>query len=111
GWVDALTQRFVDIILAIPPIVLLIYAISVFAGRSGAYTRMFWIIVIVGFIVAMGSARVIRGAAIATANNQYVDAARTIGASNGRIIVRHIIPNVIPVAIVLATVNVGGVIL
>lgn len=111
GWIDTIIQRLVDIVLAIPPIILLIYSISVFAGRSGAYSRMAWITVIVGFIIAMGSARVIRGAAIATSNNQYVDAARTIGATNARIIVRHIVPNVIPIVIVLATVNVGAVIL
>jgi peptide/nickel transport system permease protein len=111
GWIDTIVQRFVDIVLAIPPIILLIYGISVFAGRSGPYGRMFWIIVIVGFIVATGSARVIRGAALAVANNQYVDAARTIGATDAGIIFRHIIPNVVPVAIVLATVNIGGVIL
>jgi peptide/nickel transport system permease protein len=111
GWIDTIIQRLVDIVLAIPPIILLIYGISVFAGRSGAYVRVFWIILIVGFIIAMGSSRVIRGAAIATANNQYVDAARTIGATNARIIMRHIVPNVVPVAIVLATVNVGTVIL
>src|SRR5947208_2415982 len=56
GWIDTLVQRGVDILLAIPPIVLLIYAISVFASRSGAYVRMFWIIIIVGAIISFGSA-------------------------------------------------------
>jgi peptide/nickel transport system permease protein len=111
GWIDTLVQRAVDILLAIPPIVLLIYSISVFASRSGAYVRMFWIIVIVGAIISFGSARVVRGAAISAANNQYVDAARTIGASHLRIVFRHIVPNVIPVVIVLATVNIGAAIL
>ncbi len=111
GWADTIIQRFVDVILAIPPIILLIYGLTAFTARSGPYVRMLGIILIIGFIVAMGSARVIRGAAIATANNQYVDAARTIGATNARIIARHIVPNVVPVAIVLATVNVGAVIL
>jgi peptide/nickel transport system permease protein len=111
GWVDTIIQRMVDIVLAIPPIILLIYGLNVFAGRSGPYSRMLWITVIVGFIIAMGSARVVRGAAIATANNQYVDAARTIGATNARIVLHHIVPNVVPVAIVLATVSVGTVIL
>ncbi len=111
GWIDTIVQRLVDIVLAIPPIILLIYSISVFAGRSGAYSRMAWITVIVGFIIAMGSARVIRGAAISVSNNQYIDAARTLGATNGRIVLRHIVPNVIPIVIVLATVNVGAVIL
>jgi peptide/nickel transport system permease protein len=111
GWVDTIIQRFVDTVLAIPPLILVIYAIITFSARSGPYGRMFWITVIVGFIVAMATTRVIRGAAIATANNQYVDAARTIGATDMRIVFRHIIPNVVPVAIVLATVNVGTVVL
>ena len=111
GWVDTITQRVIDVILSIPAIVLLIFAISVFAGRSGPYGRMFWIIVIVGFIVSAASIRVVRSAAIATSNNQYVDAARTLGATNARIVFRHIVPNVVPVAIVLATVNLGTAIL
>jgi peptide/nickel transport system permease protein len=111
GWVDTIIQRVIDVILSIPAVVLLIFSISVFAGRSGPYGRMFWIILIVGFILSAANVRVIRGAAIATMNNQYVDAARTIGATNSRIIFRHIVPNVIPVAIVLATVNLGTAIL
>ncbi len=111
GWIDTTVQRFIDVILSIPGLILLIFAISVFAGRSGPYMRMLWIIVILGFLVAAAAVRVVRSAAIATANNQYVDAARTIGASDARIILRHLLPNVMPVAIVLATVNVGGIIL
>jgi peptide/nickel transport system permease protein len=111
GWVDTVVQRLVDIVLSIPPIVLLIFSISVFAGRSGPYGRMFWIIMIVGFVISAGAIRVVRSAAIATSNNQYVDAARTIGATDARIVFRHIMPNVVPVAIVLATVNLGTAIL
>lgn len=111
GWIDTIIQRVIDVILSIPAVILLIFSISVFAGRSGPYGRMFWIIVIVGFVLSAANVRVIRGAAIATVNNQYVDAARTIGANNWRIIFRHIVPNVVPVAIVLATVNLGTAIL
>lgn len=111
GWVDTLIQRFVDIILAIPPVILLIFAVSVFAGRSGPYGRMFWIIMLVGFILSAAAVRVIRSAAISTAQNQYVDAARALGATDARIMFWHIVPNVLPIAIVLATVNVGTAIL
>ena len=52
-----------------------------------------------------------RGAAIATANNPYVDAARTLGASNTRIVFRHVMPNVFPVVIVLSSVQLGTAIL
>lgn len=111
GWTDTITQRLVDILLAIPPIILLIFGLSVFATRSGPYVRMVWIILILSVIITASSARVVRGAAIATSNNQYIDAARTIGATNLRIIFHHLVPNVIPVVIVLATVQLGAVIL
>ncbi len=111
GWTDTIIQRFVDAILAIPALILVIYVIIVFAGRSGPYVRMFWITTIVGFIVGIGATRVVRGAAIATAQNQYVDAARALGATNLRVVFRHIVPNVVPIAIVLATINVGTLVL
>ena len=111
GWFDTIVQRMVDIVLAIPAIILLIFALTVFASRASAYETMFWIILIVGSLLGVNSIRVIRGAAISSAQNQYVDAARTIGASNMRIILRHLVPNVIPVVIVLATVQVGAAIL
>ena len=111
GWFDTITQRLVDIVLAIPAIILLIYGLTVFAGSAGPYTRMFWIILIVGILISAASIRVVRSATLATANTPYVDAARTIGATNTRIIIRHIVPNVIPVVIVLATVQLGTAIL
>ncbi len=111
GWIDTLIQRLIDIILSIPALILLIFMLSVFAGRSGPYGRMFWIIMIVGLVLAAAGVRVVRSSAIAVANNQYVDAARALGATDWRIIFRHVMPNVIPVTIVLATVNLGAAIL
>lgn len=111
GWLDTIIQRVIDIILAIPGLVLLIFALTVFASRAGPYGRMFWIVIILSVIITASSARVVRGGAIAIANNQYIDAARTIGATNSRIIIRHIAPNVIPIVLVLATVQLGAVIL
>jgi peptide/nickel transport system permease protein len=111
GWADTIMQRLVDIVLAIPPIILLIFMLSVFAERSGAYARMLWIIVVVSIIISASTARVVRGSALSLTQNQYVDAVKTIGATDWRIIFRHIIPNVFPLVIVLATVQVGAVIL
>jgi peptide/nickel transport system permease protein len=111
GWMDTITQRLVDVMLAIPPLVLLVFAISAFAGRSGPYVRMSWIIIIVAVILAAASTRVVRAATIATAHTPYIDAARTIGANDFRIVFRHIVPNVIPVLIVFGTVNLGTAIL
>jgi peptide/nickel transport system permease protein len=111
GWPDTIIQRLIDIVLAIPAIILLIYGVTVFASTAGAYTRMTWIIVIIGIILAAGTTRVVRGATIATASNPYVDAARALGASHLRIIFLHIVPNVFPVVIVFATVSLGTAIL
>ncbi len=111
GWVDTIMQRLVDVVLAIPAVILLLFGLSVFAGRAGPYQTMVWIVILLTIVLTAGSARVVRGAVIATSNNQYVDAARTIGATNSRIIVRHIVPNVIPVVIVLSSVQLGGIIL
>jgi peptide/nickel transport system permease protein len=111
GAADMFAQRIVDVFLAIPAIVLLLFAITVFASRAGPYKIMFWIIIIVGFLLAVGSIRIIRGAAISTANNQYVDAARSLGATHMRIVRSHIVPNVIPVVIVVASIQIGTAIL
>ena len=111
GWSDTIFQRIVDVFLAIPAIILLIFAITVFAARADAYEVMFWIIVIVGFLLGVGQIRVVRGSTISVAANQYVDAARAVGASNGRIILRHVVPNVFPVIIVLSSVGIGTAIL
>jgi peptide/nickel transport system permease protein len=111
GWTDTIIQRLIDVILAIPPIVLLVFALTVFTARSGPYIKMFWITAIIGLLLAAASVRVVRGAALSVAANQYVDAARTIGAGNARIIFRHLVPNVVPIVIVLATVQLGTAIL
>jgi len=111
GWIDTIVQRFVDVILSIPALILVIYVIIVFAARAGPYERMFWIAAVVGFIVGVGATRVVRGAAISTAQNQYVDAARALGATNMRVVLQHVVPNVVPIVIVLATINVGTLVL
>jgi peptide/nickel transport system permease protein len=126
GWSDTLFQRLVDVFLAIPAVVLLIFTITVFASRPDgkvglgpvsvnlgepAYEIMFWIILIVGVLLGVGTIRVVRGAAISVGANQYIDAARALGASNTRIVVRHVMPNVLPVVIVLASIGIGTAIL
>ena len=111
SWTDTAIQRIVDVFLAIPAIVLLLFGLSVFAPDASAYESMFWIIIFLTIIITAASVRVVRSAAIATAANQYVDAARALGATNTRIIGRHIVPNTIPVVIVLSTLQLGAVIL
>lgn len=109
GRFDLVIQRFVDAWIAFPAIVILITGVQVAKGYVGssAAAQTMAIIIVLAVILAAGSSRVIRGAAIATAQNDYVEAARTIGASEPRIIIYHILPNVMPVIIVLATLQLG----
>ena len=111
GWLDTLMQRLVDIWIAFPPLILIVTWMSVFALRAGPERRAFWLILSLGLVIAAGSSRVVRGAVISIKNNQYVDAARTLGASDRRIIFRHIVPNILPVVIILSTVQLGAAIL
>ena len=105
GWFDILFQRLVDAWQSFPPLVILLSLISVM--QPGVPT----LIVAIGILSASGSSRVIRSAALATKENQYVEAARAVGASHARIIVRYILPNVFTVIIIIATIGLGGVIL
>jgi peptide/nickel transport system permease protein len=123
GWTDTIIQRFVDVILAIPAVITVVFVLFAYgsdvpgwfndvAGRDAEnYWRAAVITATIGVLFAVGSVRVVRGSAISTSTNQYVDAARTIGASDARIVIRHIMPNVLPVVIVLATVQLGGALL
>jgi peptide/nickel transport system permease protein len=123
GWVDTIMQRFVDTVLAIPPVIVVVFVLYAYADTvpgwwetiTGKYAEDYWkaavITATVGVLLAVGSIRVVRGAAISTSANQYVDAARTIGATNMRIVFRHVMPNVLPVVIVLASVQLGSALL
>ena len=61
------------------------------------------VIVVIGIVIVPGVARVVRGAALAERHQQYVEAARALGASDRRILLRHLLPNLAPLAIVLST--------
>lgn len=63
---------------------------------------------VIAIVIAPGSSRVIRGAVLTINENIYIEAARSIGASDVRIAMRHILPNVVPPVIIIATVWVGN---
>jgi peptide/nickel transport system permease protein len=105
-WPDYLLQRTGEFAGAFPGLVLLLIIIAV----MGPSIRTLVVAFSVGAVLPHSS-RVIRGAVISLKYNQYVDAARALGASNARIILLHILPNVAPVAIVMATLGLGGMIL
>jgi peptide/nickel transport system permease protein len=99
GVVDAATMWLVNVIWAIPTL-LLVFAITFALGKG------FWIIFIaVGLTMWVGTARLIRGQVMSLKQLEYIQAARTMGFSNWRIIVHHILPNVIGPTIVMAASN------
>ncbi len=105
GWWDLILLRIVDGFMAIP---LLLIAI-VFVGIFGA--GMFNIIAILSVASGIGQSRVLRSGVIAIKEQQYIEASRAIGCSSLRIFIRHILPNVSPIIIVLMSTALGGVIL
>lgn len=105
GRFDLTVQRFMDSMLSIPTIVL---ALVIVAALGVGLTN---IIVAIGISQVPQINRVVRGAVIAEKENVYVEAARAIGCGEGRIIGKHILPNVTAPIIIMATVTIAGAIL
>lgn len=99
GWFDLVMQRVVDAFLSIPGIVLALFFAAVFNPSETTG------IVAITIIIIPFNARVIRSAVLAVKSNVYVEAARAIGASNTRVMLRHILPNIVaPILIMVSTV-------
>jgi peptide/nickel transport system permease protein len=105
GWVDETIMRLVDVLYAFPFLVLAIALVAVF-GQG--FWKLVGALVAVGWI---GYARLIRGEVLGVSERDYVLAARALGASDHRILRRHVVPNAIAPVIVQATLNVGTVVL
>ncbi len=105
GLVDTLGQRLVDIWMSLPGLVLIISVVAVFG------TGITQLLVILGFVFAGGTSRVIRSATIAIRSSMFIEAAHAVGAPHARVMFRYILPNVLPTMIVVATVQLGGIIL
>ncbi|MGE3960088.1 MAG: ABC transporter permease [Dehalococcoidia bacterium] len=105
GWVDYAIQRLVDSFQSIPYLIMLI-AIMVVLGPS-----LTNVIIALSFRRAIVESRVMRGATMGILNNTYIEAARATGATNVRIMLRHLVPNIMPTLIVLGSIGFAGVIL
>jgi len=105
GWVDDILMRFTEIIMAFPTFFLLLTIISI-VERS-----IFNIMVVIGLTSWTGLARMVRGQILSLREQEFVLAARALGASDARIIFRHILPNALAPVIVSATLRIGGAIL
>lgn len=102
GKVDQVLQRIVDTLMSFPGIVL---ALAVVAVLGQSLTN---IILVIGLVIAPGASRVVRGTVLSVKHNVYIDAARSVGASDLRIVLRHILPNVFAPIIILASVWIGN---
>ena len=105
GIVDMLIMRLADIFMAFPYILFTITFLAVFGP---GFQNVFIAIGVLGW---KSTARVFRSAIMSVKQNDYVDAARAMGASDARIIIRHIFPNSVATIIVYATMSIGGAIL
>ncbi|WP_127585423.1 oligopeptide ABC transporter permease [Paenibacillus koleovorans] len=105
GRTDSILMRFVDMMLAFPTFFLLIAVVTLF---KPSLTNIIIVLVVFGW---MGKSRLLRGQILSIKNREYIDAARTIGMSDLRIIFVHILPNALAPVIVSATLQMGTMIL
>jgi peptide/nickel transport system permease protein len=102
GWADRLLMRATDLVLVFPTFFLLILAVATF-GRS-----LTLLILMIGFTSWPANARVVRALMLKLRRQDFVAAARVIGADDLRIVVRHLIPQLTPVIIASATIRVAS---
>ncbi len=102
GFVDAALMRFADLVLTIP-------ALALAAALAKNFGGTWWIIgLILAGVSAPYVARVVRGVVLSLREREFIEASRALGASNLRIMVRHLLPNTVPVLIVNATLLVAA---
>ncbi len=104
-WVDTITMRIVDMMLAFPGI---LFAMSIVAILG---TSLFNLMLAVGISSIPEYTRVVRGSVLSTREMEYITAARVSGANGRTIMLRHILPNILPPIIVLATLGIAGAII
>ena len=110
GRTDMIVQRFMDVILAFPIIVLALAMVGVM-GKNVVFGIDWNLIIAIGLPMLPRVARVVRSSALAVREMPYIDAARTAGFSHARIIFRHIVPNVVAPYLIMLTASVGQAIL
>ncbi|MFC2041720.1 ABC transporter permease [Chloroflexota bacterium] len=105
GWVDMVLMRFTDIVMTFPWFLLLVFIIFIFGPD------LTFIILTIGLTGWTGTARLVRSEALSLRTREFIMASKSLGASDRRIIFRHLIPNVMSPIIVIATLSIPGIIL
>ncbi|GAA4905161.1 peptide/nickel transport system permease protein [Stackebrandtia albiflava] len=106
GWVDAIMMRIVDVIFVVP-------FLAVVAAVSTGINRVTWleIALLIGLLGWGTTARLVRGQVLSLREQEFIEAARAVGASNTRIVFRHLLPNVTGIILVSATLAIVSAIL
>jgi oligopeptide transport system permease protein len=123
GKTDALMMRFVEILYAIPRLIIIIIATFVYDPKlkealvhvaNGAlvgYTRIIILVLSLGLIEWLTMARIVRGQVLSLKAQQFVLAARALGQSHVKIIIRHLLPNLVGIVVIYLTLTIPAVIL
>ena len=111
GLLDNIMMRIAEAIMSIPSFYLLIILAAILPANMTSTQRFTLIIVILAFIGWAGFARVVRGMVLSIKNQEFVESAKSIGASSLRIIVKHILPQTASYVLVAITLSVPGYIL
>lgn len=105
GWLDGVAQRVVDVIMALPSIMLALALMAVLGPRTEN------VVVAIATVIFPSLSRVVRGTVLQLRETQFIEAARVVGASDARVIFRHVLPNAVAPIVVLATNALSGAIL
>lgn len=105
GWVDELIMWLINVVWSVPTI-LLVIAVTIALGKG--FSQVF---IAVGLTMWVEVARVVRGQVLSVREKEYVEAGKALGYSDGRIIVKHILPNIMGPVIVISAANFAGAIL
>jgi peptide/nickel transport system permease protein len=99
GWFDEIVMRVMDVVFSFPAIVLAMM-VTAFLGPSLRNTM-----IAIGIVYAPGFSRIVRGAVLGVMQEQYIEAAQVVGCRSGRILLIHVLPNVVAPLIVASTVS------
>jgi peptide/nickel transport system permease protein len=105
GFIDGILMRFVDVLLCLPGISILILVSALYHPGPNELA------VLIAVISWTGIARLVRAEVLSLRSRDFIEATRVIGASNARIIFRHILPNVVPIMVVWVSLAIPGLIL
>jgi peptide/nickel transport system permease protein len=106
GWVDTVLMRLTDVVMAFPAVLLALALAAVLPQRS-----VLTLLLVIGFINWTAAARIFRSETLTLRERVYVEAARVLGAGHGRVLARHVLPQLAPTVLVVASVGAASTIL